>query len=278
MSTFATTSGNTKLAPITATVWDLGFVASPVEGLAITFDYIHYAIKNEIESADATKLLEQNSACLLGQLDATSPTCVAAIANVVRDSSGAIVSLYTPKENVAQENVGTLISGLDYKYNAGALGEFGLNVSFTDMLKHTFQQYVGDPVLDYLNDPFYSTEFKTKSNASISWNKHPVGFTVYVERYGRSPNYLSTIFPEAENGKPGNPDCRGKGVMAANQAMPSQSKGAVIVPRSHDSPHEIHNVRRRAWFSRKSRVLMRTRACVVLTSAGLILIVFWRKV
>ena len=196
VSTFATTSGNTKLSPITATVWDLGFVASPVEGLSLTFDYIHYAIKNEIESADATKLLEQNSSCLLGQLDPSSPTCVAAIADVVRDSSGAIVSLYTPKENVAQENVGTFISGLDYKYNAGVLGEFGLNVSFTDMLTHTFQQYVGDPVLNYLDNPFYSTEFKTKSNVSISWNKNPVGFTAYVERYGRSPNYLATIFPQ----------------------------------------------------------------------------------
>ena len=199
---FATTSGNTKLAPITAKVWDLGLVASPVERLAITFDYIHYAIKDEIESADPNKLLETESACLLGQLDATSPTCVAAIADVTRDSSGAITSLYTPKQNVAQENVGTFIMGADYKYNAGVLGELALEASFTDMLVHTFQQFVGDPVLNYLNDPFYSTEFKTKGNASITWTKNPVGITAYVERYGRTGNYVAGLFP-AGYGTPG---------------------------------------------------------------------------
>ncbi len=139
--------------------------------------------------------METESACLLGQLDATSPTCVAAIADVTRDSSGAITSLYTPKQNVAQENVGTFIMGADYKYDLGVLGELALNASFTDLLVHTFQQFVGDPVLNYLNDPFYSTEFKTKGNASITWTRNPFGITAYVERYGRTGNYLSTIFP-----------------------------------------------------------------------------------
>jgi iron complex outermembrane receptor protein len=195
-SLFATTSGNTKLAPITATVWDLGFIVKPVEPLAITFDYIHYAIKNEVESADPTKLLETESACLLGQLDATSPTCVNAIADVTRDSSGAITALYTPKQNAAQENVGTFITGADYKYNAGWVGEFALNVSFTDMLVHTFQQFAGDPVINYLDNPYYSYEFKTKSNASITWTRNPLSVTAYVERYGMSPNYIATLFPE----------------------------------------------------------------------------------
>jgi iron complex outermembrane receptor protein len=129
-------------------------------------------------------------------LDATSPTCVAAIADVTRDSSGAITSLYTPKQNAAQENVGTFITGLDYKYNTGVIGQFALNVSFTDMLVHTFQQFVGDPVINYLDNPFYSYEFKTKSNAFITWTLNPISITAYVERYGMSPNNIATLFPE----------------------------------------------------------------------------------
>jgi iron complex outermembrane receptor protein len=193
---FATTSGNTKLAPITAKVWDLGFVVSPVDTLTVNFDYIHYALKNEIASADANKLLETESACRLGQLDATSPTCVAALADVVRSPSGAITSLYTPKENVSNEAVGTFIAGANYKYEAGWVGTFDVDAEFTDMLIHNFQQFAGDPVRNYLDSPFYSTEFKTKGNVSVTWTKDPVSVTAYVERYGRSPNYVATLFSQ----------------------------------------------------------------------------------
>jgi iron complex outermembrane receptor protein len=193
---FATTSGNTKLAPITAKVWDLGFVWSPVDRLGITLDYIHYAIRDEVAAADPNKLLETESACLLGQLDPTSPTCVAAISQVTRNSAGAITELYTPKQNVSQENLGTFIFSLDYKFDVGALGEFAIDSSFTDMLTHTYRQYVGDPLINLLGDPYYSTEFKTKGNGSVTWTKNAISVTAYVEHYGRSPNYISQLVPE----------------------------------------------------------------------------------
>jgi outer membrane receptor protein involved in Fe transport len=135
-------------------------------------------------------------------LDITTPSCVAAIADVTRNSAGAITQVYTPKENVSQENLGTFIMGIDYKYDAGAAGEFAVDASLTDMVSHTFQQYPGDPLLNYLNDPFYSTEFKTKDNVSLTWTKNPLSITAYVERYGRSPNYISEEIPEGY-GQPG---------------------------------------------------------------------------
>jgi outer membrane receptor protein involved in Fe transport len=198
-SIFDSTSGNTKLQPITAKVWDVGFVWSPLTRLGLTLDYIHYAIRDEVAEADPTKLLETEAACQLGQLSITSPTCVVALSEVTRGDGGVLVSVYTPKQNVSQENVGTFIAGVNYRYDAGAIGEFALDMSFTDMLTHTYQQYAGDPLINDLNDPFYSTEFKTKGNGSITWTKNPLSATVYVERYGRSPNYLSTLAPEDEN-------------------------------------------------------------------------------
>jgi len=193
---FGETSGNTKLKPITAEVWDLGFVLSPVDRLGITFDYIHFAIRNEVTEIDANKLLETESACQLGQLDPTSPTCVTALSEVVRNSAGAIVSIYTPKENIANENVGTFVASFDYKFDVGAAGTISLDGSFTDMVNHTYRQEVGDPLINDLNDPFYSTEFKTKDNISVTWTKSALSLTAYVERYGRSPNYISQLIPE----------------------------------------------------------------------------------
>jgi iron complex outermembrane recepter protein len=191
-SIFGTTSGNTALRPITATVWDAGFILTPIDRLNITFDYIHWAIQNEVQSINPDTLLKTEAACRLGDLDANSPTCVQAIADVTRNSSGQIVSVYTPKENASHENLGVFTTALDYAVPAGVLGEFLLDGSFTLTKFHTFQQFPGDPYVNYLNDPFYSTEFKTKSNASVTWSKDPVSVTLYVERYGRSPNHIST--------------------------------------------------------------------------------------
>ncbi len=188
------TSGNTKLRPITAKVWDLGWIATPINRLTFTADFIHWAITNEVESQNANDLVETDSACLLGTLIIASPSCVAAVAQVVRDSSGQIVSISTPKQNVAQENLGVLIMELDYKFDVGGFGTIDLDGSYTDTMSHNFQQYPGDPIHNLLNEPFYeniSPEFKTKDNASITWDKGPASATIYVERYGKTPNYVT---------------------------------------------------------------------------------------
>jgi outer membrane receptor protein involved in Fe transport len=138
----------------------------------------------------------------LGQLDITSPTCVVALADVTRGPGDTLTAVYTPKQNVSQENLGTVIASIDYKYDAGVIGEFAFDASFTDMVSHTYQQYAGDPLINLLNDPFYSTEFKTKDNVSVTWSKNPLSITAYVERYGRSPNAISQLIPEGY-GQPG---------------------------------------------------------------------------
>ena len=195
-SVYGITEGNSALKPITATVWDLGFILTPVERLNITFDYIHWAIQNEVEAADPDKLLETEAACRLGQLDITSPTCVTALADVTRDASGQIVSVLTPKQNAAHENLGVFTTAANYELPIGFLGKLEFGGAFTITKFHTFQQFAGDPYINYLDNPFYSTEFKTKSNLSVTWELDPVSVTAYVERYGRTPNYISQTQPD----------------------------------------------------------------------------------
>jgi iron complex outermembrane receptor protein len=196
LSVFGSTSGNPKLQPITAKVFDLGLIVAPVERLSLTFDWIRYSISNEVATTDANKLLETEAACRLGQLAIGSPTCVAALADVTRDVSGALISVYTPKQNLSRENLGVIIPGLTYLYDAGAYGKLAFDVSYTDTLLHTYQQFPGDPFINDLNDPFYSTEFKTKADATVTWTLDPISITAYVERYGKSPNYISQEIPE----------------------------------------------------------------------------------
>ncbi|HMK85948.1 MAG TPA: TonB-dependent receptor [Steroidobacteraceae bacterium] len=193
---FGQTSGNTHLAPITAKVWDLGLEARPLERAQLTLDYIKYAIRDEVATADPNKILETEAACRLGQLDISSPTCVAALADVTRNAAGALVSVFTAKQNVSQENVGVFIVDLKYLIDIARYGQLEFEGSWTDMLLHTYQLYPGDPLINDLNDPFYSTEFKTKGNLAVTWTRGPLSATAYVEHYGRSPNFISQEVPE----------------------------------------------------------------------------------
>jgi iron complex outermembrane receptor protein len=189
-----TTSGSPGLSPITAKVWDLGWVATPINRLTFTADYINWSIFNEIAAQDANKLLEDDAACLLGQLPATSGTCQAAFAQVQRvggaglAGTGAIINILDPKQNVSSEHLGVLIMGLDYKVPAGFIGEFEIAGSYENTLTHRFQQFPYDPVINDLNNPFFSSEFKTKDNLTITWTRQIFSSTLYVERYGKTPN------------------------------------------------------------------------------------------
>lgn len=194
-SVFGTTSGNTKLKPINAKVAGAGVVWSPIERSAFTVDYLHWKINDEVQAQDSDKLLRIDSACLLGQLDITSPTCVQAISQVTRDSNGLITQISTPKQNQSAETLNVLVFGLNYTWDAGRAGDFIFEGSYSDVLKHTFVQFVGDPEINYLDSPFYSTEFKTKENLSVTWNIAKFGTTLYVERYGRTPNYAAALTP-----------------------------------------------------------------------------------
>ena len=189
---FGTTEGSPVLKPITAKVGDVGIAWSPLERFTFTADFIRWNILNEIQEQPDDQLLREESACRLGQLDVSSPTCVAALTQVQRDQFGNLTTVDTPKVNVAQETLNVLTMGLNYTLVTAVAGSFTVEASYSDLLKHTFTQFAGDDVIDLINNPFFSTDFKTKENMSLTWQFHNLGLTSYVERYGRTPNFIAT--------------------------------------------------------------------------------------
>ena len=57
----------------------------------------------------------------------------------------------------------------------------------------TTSWFPGDPQIDYLTSPFYSTEFQDKANLALTWNFQKFSTTVYGEYYGNTPNYQATL-------------------------------------------------------------------------------------
>ena len=186
------TRGSATLKPITAKVWSMGAVWQPLERLSLTLDYLHWGIDNEVAIQSSDQVLRNESACRLGTLSITSPTCVTALSQVVRDGV-ALQSVSTPKVNVAREALDVAVMAVSYRLPAAEFGSFQFDGSWSNLLKHDYQAFAGDPVLDLLGDPTWSQEFKSKANASVTWSRQDWSTTLYVSRYGRTPNYLATL-------------------------------------------------------------------------------------
>jgi outer membrane receptor protein involved in Fe transport len=190
---FSPTSGSLKLKPITAQVWQAGLTWTDAERVSFSADYLHWNINNEVASQDADQLLKTEALCRLGTYDASSPTCQAALLQVSRDVTGEVNSIFTPKVNVSRERVGAVVANVRYGVDWQKWGRLAVELAWSDELTHTYQQYPGDPVIDYLRDPTSSTDFKSKVTGSVSWRQRAWALTSYVARYGRTPNYQATL-------------------------------------------------------------------------------------
>ncbi len=172
----------------------MGLVFSPLRQLSLNLDYLHWDIRNEVNQQSSDQLLRTENECRNGPLDVNSPTCVAALSQVSRDSSGLLLSISTPKINVSNETVDAFVAEGRYLTSLGRYGKLEFQFAWNDMLKHTNQIYPGDPTLDALRDPTWSTDFKSKVNATVTWSAGGWAATLYVNRNGGTPNYLATIY------------------------------------------------------------------------------------
>ncbi|WP_172461841.1 TonB-dependent receptor [Dyella jiangningensis] len=195
-----TQTSNPHLQPMTSKNLSYGVVWSPVPNLSMNVDYQHLSIRNEVVLESPGSLLQFQWYCMQGALDPSSPTCRAANAQITRvpvpsgsPLLGRITGLLVTKANVAHEVNNSIIAGASYRFEAGAYGQFGAHVAYTRVLSHRQQQFPGDPVLDYLNAPAYSTEFKTKANAELNWSRGKWNATLFGTYFGPTPNYVARI-------------------------------------------------------------------------------------
>lgn len=195
------TFGNPGLKPITATVWTYGVVWAPIERMSISVDYLHWDINNEVAQVGADTLSNTEYLCDIKTIDPNSTTCTTAFNLITRGPGktvngvpllGQITNITTNKMNVANEQVNAINAHFEYGVDIGRFGKLVMNASYSDLLKHTYQDYPLDPKIDLLRHPGWSTDFKSKANAALTWMKDEWSATLYANRFGRSPNYLAS--------------------------------------------------------------------------------------
>lgn len=187
---FGETSGNTDLEPLTADVWNGGLVWAPTSAFSISADYYHWDIRNEVAPQNADGLALREMYCRTGApgYDIASPVCVDALSKIQRNAAGNIVYIYTPKVNEAREVLDAVSASATYALDAGNVGNFLFRASYTNNLKHEFWQFDGDEVIDLMRRPGWSSDPKSKGNASVTWSKNDWSTTLYANYLGHTPN------------------------------------------------------------------------------------------
>lgn len=195
---FGTRRGASDLQSITAKSWGYGFVWAPTANFDISADYYDIKIDNKVSDLSLDALMQTEAACRLGQLDASSPTCVDALARIGRSPLTAPVpnqvnTVLTNPINISKESVRGVTAKLNYRWDTDGWGRFLAALDYNVTLDHDSQQFPDDPVIDLLNEPFYSSEFHDIGSASLTWEKGPWDTTLYGAYYGYTPNNAAQV-------------------------------------------------------------------------------------
>ncbi|MBS7456902.1 TonB-dependent receptor domain-containing protein [Coralloluteibacterium stylophorae] len=205
LSIRSVSTGNTDLEPITARTFTYGFVWSAFDNaLTWSVDYNSIEIDNEVAILGTDEILATEANCRLGAsengqtlFDIDSPTCQQVLGQVDRRPDGDPVDPNGVREvssypiNIAHQRQTGIQSSLDYRWSAGAWGDFVVDASYYRVLSHDRQAKEGDPTVDLLCCAD-SNELRNRTGASLTWNIGDWSSTIYGQRNSSSWNALGT--------------------------------------------------------------------------------------
>ncbi|CAD7729942.1 Vitamin B12 transporter BtuB [Xanthomonas hydrangeae] len=189
-------AGNPELQSITAKSFGYGVVWSPSARFSVNADYYNIKIDQKVSDLSTDNLLQTESACRLGRLDIGSPTCVDALSRIDRTAADAPVpnrlsNIRINPVNISNEEISGVLSKATYNLATESWGLFVFDAQYNLTLKHESQQFPQDPVRDLLSEPFFSSEFRSIVNASVTWQKDAWTTTLFGQRNGRTPNFVA---------------------------------------------------------------------------------------
>ena len=195
VSTFDVYSGNMDLEVETSKSFTAGFVWTPIPNLDLALDYYEIRISNQVQTQDREQLRSTEGSCRLGvtpggaAVDINSPTCVDALARVVRDADGDISSVLFGPVNIANEETSGIDLSVSYSLQTANAGNFRFSGSHSWVESHRRQQNSGDAWEDMLDVSYYYASPRIKSNLGASWDKGQWGASLFGTYLGRLANY-----------------------------------------------------------------------------------------
>ena len=175
----------------------LGLVWSPSADFDVSLDYWNIHIDDLVTDLDPDKLLHDESDCRLGKTDINSPTCVDTLRRIVRYAPNAV---YKPGEirqilvnpiNAAYQSTDGIDVSAKYVLRAATYGTFIVKANYSKPLNKKSRQFAGDALKDDLED-LSNQDWRDKLNTSLTWNVAQWSNTLFVQRYGKTPNAAQT--------------------------------------------------------------------------------------
>lgn len=193
-------AGNMQLDVETSKSFTAGFVWSPLPDFDLAVDYYRIRIENQVQAQSREQLRIDEANCRLGAtndgapVDINSPTCVDALARVIREDPGdpfsTITSVHFAPINIASEETSGIDVSANYRLQTAGIGDFDFDANYNWTHKHTRQQYPGDPEEDMLDVSFSATTLpRAKGNLGASWNRNAWGASLFGTYLGRVANY-----------------------------------------------------------------------------------------
>ena len=169
-----------------------GFVWSPTANFDLSIDYFNIKVEDQIQDMDRDKILQDEASCRLGMMvdgtpiDPNSPTCLDALSRVLRDADGNLMGVYYQPINISQQRVAGYDLAAHYRWDT-AIGTWRFGLAHTYFTRHDSRQFDGDAIQDHfaVNSGFDVP--KTKTTATVSWEKNAWAATLHGQRIGRLP-------------------------------------------------------------------------------------------
>ncbi|RZA16750.1 MAG: TonB-dependent receptor, partial [Lysobacteraceae bacterium] len=203
-STFDVYTGNMQLDVETSKSGSVGIVWSPSPNFDLAVDYYRIRVMNQVQTQDRELLRITEADCRLGvtdsgeTVDINSPTCVDALARVIRDEDGEITSVHFSPINIANESTSGIDVTANYRVQTANAGDFRFTGNYTWSRRHTRQQFPGDPSEDMLDVSFADTTLpRSKGNLTVAWDKGAWGASLFSNYLGRVANYANDAWTPA---------------------------------------------------------------------------------
>ncbi|MCW2487481.1 TonB-dependent receptor [Candidatus Symbiopectobacterium sp. NZEC127] len=191
-----TQSGTSDLESEHGRSWSYGVVWSPSSNLDFSADFWRVQIKDLLTTVDANRLLQEEYQCRIS--GNTGSHCQEVLSRIIRNPATSAVDPNKLQRvrinaiNAASERT----SGLDFKANArwdaNQWGDFSSSIGYSLVLSHFYKESDDAPTLDLRNDYTQSANWRSKINASLTWNINDFTSTVFVNRYGSVANAAGT--------------------------------------------------------------------------------------
>jgi outer membrane receptor protein involved in Fe transport len=180
-------AGNPDLDYETSKSLTAGFVWSPSANFDLSVDYFNIKVANQVDDMDPDQILRDESDCRLGVLDPGSPTCLDAVPRVLRDEDGGLLGVFYQPINISQQGVAGYDLAAHYRWDT-AIGTWRFGLTHTLFTQHDSRRFAGDPLEDHfaINSGFDIP--KTKTTATVSWEKNAWSATLHAQRIGRLPS------------------------------------------------------------------------------------------